>query len=96
LENRLSEEKLTQRKNKHILQRFAKIIGVISIIVALICAGYLLTLSDSEDKVMKAFYGSISFFCFMMGLVLQSIGSANLPDLTIPKDKVDQDTTEEK
>lgn len=88
MENRLSEEQqLTQRKNKHILQRFAKVVGVISIIVAFICAGYLLTLTDSEDKVMKAFFGSISFFCFMMGLVLQSIGSANLPDLTVPKDK---------
>jgi hypothetical protein len=100
LENSLSEEQLTQRKNKHILQRFAKVVSVISIIVALICAGYLVSLTDSEDKVMKAFFGSISFFCFMMGLVLQSIGSANLPDLTVPKDKVepetDQETTDEK
>lgn len=82
----MSSEQLTQRKNKHILQRFAKVVGVISIIAAFICAGILLSLSDSDDKVMKAFYGSISFFCFMMGLVLQSIGSANLPDLTVPKD----------
>ena len=92
----MSEGKLTQRKQKHILQRFAKVIGVISIIIALICAGYLLTLTDSEDKVMKAFYGSISFFCFMMGLVLQSIGSANLPDLTVPKDKIEPETEQEK
>jgi hypothetical protein len=92
----LSEGKLTQRKQKHILQRFAKVIGVISIIIALICAGYLLTLTDSEDKVMKAFYGSISFFCFMMGLVLQSIGNANLPDLTVPKDKAKQAPFDEK
>ncbi|WP_085296838.1 hypothetical protein [Cognaticolwellia mytili] len=89
------EEQLTQRKNKHILQRFAKIVGIISIIVALVCAGYLLSLTDSEDKVMKAFFGSISFFCFMMGLVLQSIGSANLPDLTVPKDKVEQEAERE-
>lgn len=92
----MSEGKLTQRKKKHILQRFAKVIGVISIIIALVCAGYLLTLTDSEDKVMKAFYGSISFFCFMMGLVLQSIGNANLPDLTVPKDKVKQAPFDEK
>lgn len=83
----MSEENLTQRKNKHILQRISKVVGVFSIIVALLCAGYLVTLVDSEDKVMKAFYGSISFFCFMVGLVLQSIGNANLPDLTVPKDK---------
>jgi hypothetical protein len=92
----LSEEQLTQRKNKHILQRFAKVVGVISIIAAIICGGYLLTLTDSDDKVMKAFYGSISFFCFMMGLVLQSIGSANLPDLTVPKDKIEPETEQEK
>ena len=91
----MSAEQLTQRKNKHILQRLAKIVGIISIIVALICAGYLLTLTDSEDKVMKAFYGSISFFCFMMGLVLQSIGSANLPDLTVPKDGAAQTTLDD-
>ena len=90
MEKPLSEEQLTQRKNKHILQRFAKVVGFISIIVAFICAGYLLTLTDTEDKVMKAFFGSISFFCFMMGLVLHNIGSANLPDLTVPKDKPKQ------
>ena len=84
----MSDYQLTQRKNKHVLQRMAKIVGITSIVVALICAGYLLTLTDTEDKVMKAFYGSISFFCFMMGLVLQSIGDADLPDLTVPKDKV--------
>jgi len=87
----LNSEQLTQRKNKHILQRIAKVVGVISIIIALICAGYLLTLTDSEDKVMQAFYGSISFFCFMMGLVLHTIGNANLPDLTVPKDGAMQD-----
>ena len=97
----MSDEQLTQRKNKHILQRTAKVVGVISIIIAFICAGYLLTLTDSEDKIMKAFFGSIAFFCFMMGLVLQSIGNANLPDLTVPKDiikpeTIDQDTNDEK
>jgi len=92
----LSDGQLTQRKNKHILQRCAKVIGVISIVIALMCAGYLLTLTDTEDKVMKAFYGSISFFCFMMGLVLHNIGSANLPDLTVPKDNAMQDKVQDK
>ena len=90
----MSDTQLTQRENKHILQRIAKVVGIISIIIAFICAGYLLTLTDSEDKVMKAFYGSISFFCFMMGLVLHTIGSANLPDLTVPKDNVITDANQ--
>jgi len=92
----LSDYQLTQRKNKHVLQRMAKIVGITSIVVALICAGYLLTLTDTEDQVMKAFYGSISFFCFMMGLVLQSIGDADLPDLTVPKDKVKPEVLDDK
>lgn len=83
----MNDGQLTQRKNKHILQRIAKVVGVISIVIAFIMAGFLISLMDSDDKVMKAFYGSISFFCFMVGLVLHTIGSANLPDLTIPKDK---------
>ena len=90
----MTDTQLTQRENKHILQRIAKVVGIISIVIAFICAGYLLTLTDSEDKVIKAFYGSISFFCFMMGLVLQSIGSANLPDLTVPKDNVIADANQ--
>ncbi|SEK88271.1 hypothetical protein SAMN05216262_103203 [Colwellia chukchiensis] len=84
----MSDYQLTQRKQKHILQRLAKVVSIVSIIAAFICAGYLLTLNDTDDKVMKAFFGSISFFCFTMGLVLHSIGSANLPDLTVPQDKV--------
>ncbi len=92
----MSDYQLTQRKNKHVLQRMAKIVGITSIVVALIFAGYLLTLTDTEDKVMKAFYGSISFFCFMMGLVLQSIGDADLPDLTVPKDKVKPEVLDDK
>ena len=92
----MSDGQLTQRKSKHILQRVAKIVGIISMIVAFITAGYLLMISDSEDKVIKSFFGSISFFCFTMGLVLQSIGSANLPDLTVPKDKVKSTALDEK
>lgn len=83
----MDAEKLTHREKRPFLQRFAKVVGVISIIIAFISAGYLLSLTGEEDKVMKAFYGAIAFFCFMMGLVLQSIGNANLPDLTVPKDK---------
>ena len=78
---------LTQRKNKHFLQRTAKVVGVVSIIAAFITGGYLLTITDEDDKVIKAFFGSVSFFCFMMGLVLNSIGGANLPDLTVPSDQ---------
>jgi hypothetical protein len=83
----MSSQQLTQRTNKHILQRIAKVVGIISIIAAFISGGYLMTIMDGDDKIMQSFYGAISFFCFMMGLVLQSIGSANLPDLTVPSDQ---------
>ena len=83
----MNEPQLTQRKNKHVLQKISKTIGIICFIVAIISAGYVLYYFDDNDKIMKAFYGAISFFCFSVGLVLLSIGNANLPDLTIPKDK---------
>lgn len=83
----MSSQQLTQRKNKHILQRTAKVVAIISIISAFISGIYLITIMEGDDKIMQSFYGAISFFCFMMGLVLQSIGNANLPDLTVPTDK---------
>ncbi len=91
----MKSESLTHRKNKHVLQRIAKVVGVISLIAAFITGGYLLTLTDSEDKVLKAFFGSISFFCFMMGLVLNSVGSANLPNLSVPSDEEIKDQIRE-
>lgn len=87
MENNLNSLPLTQRKNKHILQRFSKVVGVISLIAAFITAGYLLSIMDGDDKVLQSFFGAISFFCFMMGLVLYTIGSTNLPDLTVPSDQ---------
>ena len=87
----MSSLPLTKRKNKHLLQRIAKVVGNISIIAAFITGGYLLTIMDGDDKVLQSFFGAISFFCFMMGLVLHSIGSADLPDLTVPSDEEIQD-----
>lgn len=91
----MSTTALTQRQNRHLLQKIAKITAIISILVAIVMGGYLLTLNDSEDKVLKAFFGSVSFFCFMAGLVLHSIGSANLPDLSVPSDDEIQDQIRE-
>lgn len=91
----MNSEQITQRENKHILQRIAKVVGVISLIAAFITGGYLLTITDSEDKVLKAFFGSVSFFCFMMGLVLNSIGGANLPNLSVPSDEEIKDQIRE-
>ena len=83
----MNSPSLTRRKDRHILQKTAKIIGVVSIIAAFFTGGYLLTLINSEDKGLKASFGAVSFFCFMIGLVLNSIGSANLPDLSVPSDE---------
>lgn len=87
MEIHLSSHQLTQRQKKHPLQSIAKVVGVISIIAAFITGGYLLTIMDSDDKVIKSFYGSISFFCFVLGFVLNTIGSANLPVLSVPSDE---------
>lgn len=88
---------LTYRKNKHILQKIAKFSGVICIITAFISSGYLLFMLDEHDKVMRAFFGSLAFFCFTVGLVLHYISSVNLPDLTVPQDESSvSDKVEEK
>ncbi|GHE83894.1 hypothetical protein [Thalassotalea profundi] len=71
---------------KHFLQKIAKIVGIICTITAIGCAIYLMTILDSENKVLKGSIGATTFFFFMLGLVLNVISSTNLPNLKIDKD----------
>lgn len=89
--NKIAEKplthKLTQRKGKHGLQLFAKIIGMLSMIIALGTGGYLLIFVENPDKIQQSFLGAITFFCFIMGLVLHYISTTNLPDLSVPSNE---------
>ena len=84
---KLTSEELTQRKAKHWLQLLAKVIGILSMTVAFITAGYLLIFIENPDKIQQSFLGAITFFCFILGLVLHYISTTNLPDLTVPSNE---------
>ena len=81
---KLTSEKLTQRKGKHGLQLFAKVIGMLSMFIALFTGVYLLIFVENPDKIQQSFLGAITFFCFILGLVLHYISTTNLPDLSVP------------
>ncbi|MGB1198334.1 MAG: hypothetical protein ACPG46_04750 [Thalassotalea sp.] len=68
---------------KHFLQKVAKVVGILCTVIAFGCGIYLLTLIDSENKVLKGSIGATTFFFFMVGLVLNTISSTNLPDLSV-------------
>jgi ABC-type multidrug transport system fused ATPase/permease subunit len=72
---------LTQTK-KGVLQKTAKIVGILSFIAAIVCGG-ILTLSDNNDEVFRATMGASAFFFFMVSLVLSTIGNTNLPNLKV-------------
>lgn len=80
----MSEELPVRRTKKRKLQKVAKFISYLSIITGIGCGAYLMTI-DAEEVVMRASFGATSFFFFMVGLVLHTIGSSDLPDLTIKK-----------
>jgi ABC-type multidrug transport system fused ATPase/permease subunit len=91
-ENLSDEEKLllshplTLNNKKHFLQKIAKVIAMVSLVIAVLAGGYLVTIEEN-DKVLKASVGAIAFFCFTLGLVLKAISAANLPNLTLTNKK---------
>lgn len=80
----MTDELPVKRTKKRKLQKIAKAISYLSIVIAIGCGIFLVTIDD-EETVMRASIGATSFFFFMVGLVLHTIGSSDLPDLTIKK-----------
>lgn len=80
----MNDELPVKRTKKRKLQKIATVISYFSILTAIACAVFLMMI-DTEEKVMRASLGATSFFFFMVGLVLHTIGSSDLPDLTIKK-----------
>ncbi len=83
----MDTELKVQKTEKRFLQKIAKVIAVISTITAIACGIYLATIIDSDDKVLKASMGAVTFFFFMVGLVLNVLASSDLPNLKIEQDK---------
>ncbi len=72
-----------KKTETRLLQKIAKIIAVISTLVAIACVLYVALYVEKEDVVMKASFGASAFFFFMVGLVLKVISDTNIPDLKI-------------
>ncbi|GAA6203492.1 hypothetical protein [Thalassotalea sp. SU-HH00458] len=80
----MNDQLPVKRTKKRKLQKVATFISYVAILIAIACAAFLLMV-DAEEKVMRASLGATSFFFFMVGLVLHTIGNSDLPDLTIKK-----------
>jgi DMSO/TMAO reductase YedYZ heme-binding membrane subunit len=81
----LNEQQKVLTTKKYLLQKIAKILSIICIIVA-VCTGiYLFTLPN--EGVLKSTLGVVAFFFSTMGAVFYAIASANLPDLSIKSDE---------
>jgi len=76
---------LTQGK-RGLLQKTAKVVGIICIFAAFLCGG-ILVLSDRNDEVFRATMGASAFFFFMVSLVLSTISNTNLPNLRVDGSK---------
>ncbi len=75
---------VTLTTKKYLLQKIAKFISILCIIVAFLIGGYLLFFNDSDA--LQLTLGVVAFFFSAMAVVLFAIGTANLPDLSISHD----------
>ena len=68
--------------NKSKLQRISVFFGYSSFIGAFVCLGWLLFTKEGASEIYVASWGASAFFCFASGVVLMTMGKANLPNLT--------------
>lgn len=73
--------------NKRFLQKISSCCAIACFITAAITAVLLAINSAEASEVYKASLGAITFFFFMVGIVLHAIGATDIPDLKIKKDK---------
>lgn len=74
---------------KHFLQKVSLVFSVLFFISAFVCAGFLFWAGDDATPVFKASFGASMFFCFMVGIVLHVMGSANLPNFKLDPNQQD-------
>ena len=72
---------------KSLLQKISKVCGILSFIIAVIGMAFLLIIGNELGDVYKASAGATTFFFFMVGLVLTTMGNTNLPNLKIDGSK---------
>ncbi|GLX76932.1 hypothetical protein tinsulaeT_02720 [Thalassotalea insulae] len=83
----MANSQAIRKTTPHLLQKVAKIIAVISTLVAISCLIYATVFIDQQNDVMKASFGASAFFFFMIAIVLKVIADTNLPNLKISDNK---------
>jgi len=81
----LTDELPVKRTPKRKLQKLSLVISRLSTFVAIVFGIYLFTIIESENMVIKASIGATTFFFFMVGLVLNTIATSDLPNLKVDK-----------
>jgi hypothetical protein len=69
-------------KPKGKLQKISVFFGIVSFIGALACLVWLLVIREGASDVYISSLAATAFFCFTAGVVLMTMGKANLPNLT--------------
>jgi len=80
----VSSEKLTNKK--YLLQKIAKVMSIISLLIAISIGFYLLVMGHNKD--LQLTLGVVAFFFSSMAVVLYAIAVTNLPDLSLKQDDV--------
>ena len=67
---------------KNIFQKVSVFFGITSFIGSFVCLIWLFVTKEGASEVYVASMGASAFFCFASGVVLMTIGKANIPNLT--------------
>ena len=72
---------------KRLWQKIMTLIANFSFVMAVVGVVVTLIYGDDVSAPIKAALGATTFICFAIGVVLKTMGSTSIPDLTIEKDK---------
>jgi hypothetical protein len=68
---------------KRFLQKIAKVISIICMLTAACCLIFMLINKGELTDVIEASFGALTFFFFMVGIVLHAIGTTDIPNLKV-------------
>jgi Flp pilus assembly protein protease CpaA len=74
--------------NKHLLQKVSSVSSILFFIASAVFTVLLVAAGKDASQVYKASVGASMFFCFMVGIVLRVMGTADLPKLGFTKDEL--------
>ncbi len=71
---------------KNLFQKISTVISFVCFVTAMICGVLLVLAGKNADDVYRSSLGACTFFFFAVGIVLNTIGSTNLPNLKVNND----------